>query len=260
MILRGNVFSKTLNIDTGITIVTPSEITQKEPYKSIYLLHGLLGNHNSWVDYSMLADYASTGKSIFIMPEVARSFYSNMKHGFRYFDYVSQELPNICKSVFNISTKREDNAIMGYSMGGYGALKIALSYPEKYSFCGAFASSCLFLEPFFDKVRHNINDPAIIKMFGKPLLDDFLAIWGNDLVLKPEDNIIGLLDRIKKPQHLPKLFLTCGLEDFFFPDNKTFALKLEEKSINHEFHNWTGNHTYSFFNESLKLALEDLNW
>lgn len=263
MILRGNVFSKILGMDTGISIVTPNEVTQQKPYNVIYLLHGLFGNHNTWIDYSMLTDYACRGKAIFIMPEVARSFYCNMQSGFRYFDYITQELPSICKNMFNISTKREDTAIMGGSMGGYGALKIALSNPEQYSYCGAFASSCLFLEAFFDKIRNNFDTPdnrQLIENVGPQIIDDFITIFGADLVLKPEDNIISLLTNIEKHQQTPQLFLTCGTEDAFYTDHQAFIHKLNHTSLNYQFEDWLENHTFSFFNESLRRALNHLAW
>lgn len=56
MRMHGTVFSQTLQMDTGLSIVTPN-ILRKE-YKVAYLLHGLCGNHQSWIDYSNLAEYA----------------------------------------------------------------------------------------------------------------------------------------------------------------------------------------------------------
>jgi S-formylglutathione hydrolase FrmB len=125
MILRGNVFSKILEMDTGITIVTPNDFKMDGTYKVVYLLHGACGNNGTWADYSMLPVYANHGKTIYVLPEVARSFYTDMKYGFKYFSYITEELPNICKTVFNISADREDTAIIGGSMGGYGALNCA---------------------------------------------------------------------------------------------------------------------------------------
>ena len=61
-----------------------------------------------------------------------------MKYGLPYFSYLTEELPTICKSIFRISADREHTAVMGGSMGGYGALKCALSKPEQYGMCAAF--------------------------------------------------------------------------------------------------------------------------
>lgn len=50
MKLNGNVFSKVLDIDTGITIVTPNDLKLDGSYKAVYLLHGLCDNHRNWLD------------------------------------------------------------------------------------------------------------------------------------------------------------------------------------------------------------------
>ena len=76
-----------------------------------------------------------------------------MKYGLKYFSYITEELFKICKNIFNISSKREDTAIMGASMGGYGALKCALSKPEQYGFCGAFSPAFLFLKDYLNYER-----------------------------------------------------------------------------------------------------------
>ena len=135
MRLSGTVYSETLGMDTGITVVTPNRIQSGEEYNVVYLLHGLCGNHKTWLDYSMLSMYAIGRKSVYILPEVARSFYTDMKYGLPYFSYLTEELPTICKSIFRISADREHTAVMGGSMGGYGAPKCALSKPEHSMEC-----------------------------------------------------------------------------------------------------------------------------
>lgn len=111
MRLSGSVYSKILDMDTGLTIVTPNKLREGK-YKVVYLLHGLCGNDRSWLDYSMLPAYAAKGDTVYVMPDAGRSFYSNMKYGFDYQRYVTEELPVICRNMFNISAAREDTGIM----------------------------------------------------------------------------------------------------------------------------------------------------
>ena len=76
------------------------------------------------------------------MPEVQRSFYTTGKVGIDYFHYVADELPAICGKWFHLDQRRENTFIAGESMGGYGAVKIALNRPEKRQFsCGKFIRS-----------------------------------------------------------------------------------------------------------------------
>ena len=74
------------------------------------------------------------------MPEVNRSFYTDMAYGPEYFTYITEELPGLCESMFHISTSSEDRYIAGMSMGGYGCLKAALSHPECYTGCAAISA------------------------------------------------------------------------------------------------------------------------
>ena len=66
------------------------------------------------------------------MPEVQRSFYTTGKVGIDYFHYVADELPAICGKWFHLDQRRENTFIAGESMGGYGAVKIALNRPGRY--------------------------------------------------------------------------------------------------------------------------------
>ncbi len=101
MILKGNLFSQKLEMETSLSILIPDNTSEK-PFRVVYLLHGLCGRSGDWIDYTMLPVYAQKYNVLFIMPEVARSFYSDMKIGMNYFSYITKELPQICKSNFNI--------------------------------------------------------------------------------------------------------------------------------------------------------------
>ena len=250
MRLSGVVFSKTLGMDTGITIVTPREV--KEQYNTVYLLHGLRGDNRTWLDRSMLSVYASKRNSIYVLPSVQRSFYTNMKYGFDYFTYITEELPEICKSVFNISSKRKNTAIMGYSMGGYGALMCALSKPEQYGKCAAFSTGGLFLKQYLDEFRKNGVSENIKNTFGR--LDiDFKSIFGENYEYRPE---LDLTELLKKNEQKPELFLTCGKDDFFYNDHISFCKVLNTLDIPHTFEELDGEHDFICFNEALKRAIE----
>ena len=70
------------------------------------------------------------------MPEVGRYWYTDTSNGEKYFTFITEELPTMCRGCFKgMSDKREDNLIAGNSMGGYGAVKAALHHPDKYFGC-----------------------------------------------------------------------------------------------------------------------------
>ncbi len=251
MRLHGTVFSQTLQMDTGLTIVTPNVL--QEHYRVAYLLHGLYGNHQSWLDYSMLAAYAAEGRTIYIMPEAGRSFYSDMAYGFAYFTYISEELPEICKSIFHISAQPEDTVIMGASMGGYGALRCALSHPGRFGKCAAFSAACLDLRSGLAALRES-GGQAFAAAFGTQLLQDFRAIFGERYDWKPEYDVLTLAKSLP-PEQLPTLYLTCGTEDGFYPDHLRFCEALREAGTPFTFDSWQDSHSFACFDRALRQAI-----
>src|SRR4030095_358208 len=77
--------------------------------------------------------YAAARNLAVIMPAVDRSFYQNMERGARYWDFLSEELPDIFRQFFPLSSKRDDTFAAGLSMGGYGALRLGLAKPEQFA-------------------------------------------------------------------------------------------------------------------------------
>ena len=256
MILRGNVFSKILEMETGITIVTPNDFVADHPYQVVYLLHGLCGRNGDWADYTMLPVYANEYHIIFIMPEVARSFYTDMKYGLKYFTYITEELPTICKSIFNISAKREDTAVIGASMGGYGALKCALSKPEQYGYCCAFSSACLFLKEYLDSQRTQGDMKEFKAAYGEQLFTDFQSAFGEQLKLSPQDAIFELAKKGNEQPIKPRIYCTCGTEDYLKEDNAKFCDEMKKLDFDFTYEEWPGIHDWYFFNEALKKALK----
>lgn len=246
MILRGSVFSQTLQMNTGITVVMPQQLKPEGGYRVVYLLHGLCGESEDFVNYTMLPAYAWDYDAVFIMPEVQRSFYTDMKYGLKYFTYVIEELPQICQSVFKISAKREDTFIMGCSMGGYGALKCALTKPEQYAGCCSFSAPCLFLKEGMDAERGNEH----------LIVEDFRAIFGDDLEWKPEYEILELAKRVEVQKEKPFIYSYCGIQDDLRGINVRFKDEMNKLNFNFSYEEWEGCHNWKFFNEALGKALK----
>lgn len=222
MILRGTVFSQTMEMDSGITVIAPNDFTGRAPYRIAYLLHGRSGNSDSWADYSMLPFYALSGKTVYVLPEVGRSMYADMRYGLQYFTYVADELPALVGRLFNISSKREDTAVIGASMGGYGALKIALSRPDRFGMCGAISSACLFLREGLEQMRQGRGNPEFVAMLGQKTFDDFDAAFGEDLAYSPEMDVVALADTVADAADKPEMYAACGTNDPFLQDNRRY--------------------------------------
>ncbi|MDR1218535.1 MAG: acetylesterase [Treponema sp.] len=262
MILQGSIFSETLNMSVGLSVFFPEKLQKRNVCRTVYLLHGLHGDNGTWLYNTMLPVIAKNTDSVFIMPEVGRSFYADMKRGYRYFTYVSEELPEICKRNFNISTKREDTAVMGCSMGGYGALKLALSKPDRYGFCGAISPACLFLDELLYKLRKEWERYSQTGREAASIIRDFKAIFGDDFQYDSGDVILELARNAEKAPEKPKIYMACGTDDDLLADNRRFAEEMKRPDFDCMdclYEEWTGAHDWKFFNEALAKALQMWN-
>ncbi len=190
----------------------------------------------------MLPLFSSEHNVVFIMPETQRCWYTDMKYGPNYFTYIADELPKICKQLFNISAKREDTAVMGLSMGGYGALKCALSRPEQYSVCCAFSSGC--------NLGKYLKDPNC------SFLHEMKACFGEDLVFPEEADLYRLAEKCIKSPEVPQFHMTCGLQDELLEDNHKLRDHMKNLGYPLEYQEWEGIHDWYFWNTSLKMMLD----
>ena len=107
--------------------------------KVLYLLHGLSDDASAWQRYTSIETLAAAYGLVVVMPSVGRSFYIDQPNGQKYFTYLTEELPHYLADVFDLAPRREDTLIAGNSMGGYGAIKAAFCYPERYRAAASFS-------------------------------------------------------------------------------------------------------------------------
>ncbi|MBR5322716.1 MAG: esterase family protein [Clostridia bacterium] len=246
-------YSKALGQHVTLNVILP-EISKSHEgvgspegeYKTLYLLHGLTDDCNAWLRNTPIERYAKKYKIAVVMPSVARSWYANTPYGVNYFTFVAKELPEVCRSYFKgISAKRKNNFIAGLSMGGYGALKTALTYPEDFAGCASLSGS-------LDITRK--GRPTNIKEwrgnFGFDL-PDALALEGS------ENDIYALARKlIKKNASFPKLFLWCGSDDVIIKFNRDYSQFLTENNIPHVFKESEGDHTWKWWDLHIQDVLE----
>ncbi len=242
-------YSNVLGMQTEVAVIIPQgantgEIgvdnnTRPGPYKCLYLLHGLSDDHTIWMRRTAIERYASNYGICVVMPRADKSFYTDMKYGMKYYTHIAKEIPQIIREFFNVSAKREDNYVAGLSMGGYGALKIALR--ECDSFCmGAGLSPCSDMK-------------ALVKTGG--FEEVIFPVFGEDYYIKDEDDILWLLDEKKDDPNRPALFVGIGTEDFLYQNN--FALREKMKGLDYDFtyREGPGVHNWDFWDEYIKHVL-----
>ena len=124
-------FSNELQMETALDAIIPRSCAR--PCPVLYLLHGCSDDHTIWQRRTAIERYADPLGLAVIMPGVARSFFTDMASGPRYYSFVSEELPGLVRGWFPVSRLRRDTYVAGLSMGGYGAFKLAMRHPENYA-------------------------------------------------------------------------------------------------------------------------------
>ena len=240
-LLRVEYASKVLEMNTSFQVVLPDEGDLKDA-KVVYLLHGLTDNCTGWTRYSSCERYAREHGVALIIPEVQRSFYIDGVYGLNYFTYVSQELPQIVHRMFGLSLEKGKNYVMGLSMGGYGALKCALTYPDRYAGCGSFSG--------VTDLKRYAASPAISL---KPR--EFTALLGPEHVISRENDLFALAAQVSD---IPPIYLSCGEQDAHYDANNSFAAHLESLGATYRYDHRPGNHSWDFWDQSLQDCMNYL--
>jgi S-formylglutathione hydrolase FrmB len=123
----------------------------------LYLLHGLSDDHTAWSRYTSIGRYAEAAGLAVVMPAVHRSFYANESAGHRYWDFVSEELPEVVRTFFQVSDRSEDTFVAGLSMGGYGAVRLALTFPGRYAAAASMSGALDIVRAMADPSRTELS-------------------------------------------------------------------------------------------------------
>ena len=220
-------------------------------YSVVYLLHGLTGHYVNWTDKTKLVEYAANHEFIIVTPEGDNGWYSDSVSipNDKYESYIVKELIPEIDSKYHTFADRDHRFVAGLSMGGYGALKFGLKYPELFSLVGSF-SGALGATGFTEK-NAGVN-------IGK----------GIDAIFGPEDsdsrksNDIFKIIREMTPEKvkgLPYIYQSCGTEDFLIQNNRDYLKLLNDMKVPHEYREHPGIHDWVFWDDQVRefLAVAD---
>lgn len=211
--------------------------------KVLYLLHGLSDDASAWQRYTTIETLADDYGLVVVMPSAGRSFYIDQPNGQNYFSYLMEELPQYLSDVFDLAPRREDTLIAGVSMGGYGAFKAALLFPERFFVAASLSGflSLKFLEAYPDDPRQ--------KEFTY-LLGDLSKLSGSD-----HDPAVWLKKAANNPFALPRLYIACGRQDDLYPLNRIFQAECLKLGINLDYHEEDAGHEWLFWDAQIRKFL-----
>jgi putative tributyrin esterase len=250
-LLRCDVFSDALSLSTSLTVILPQPTqTQigmtgdagEDPPPVLYLLHGLSDDDTIWLRRTSIERYVAPLGLAVVMPQVHRSFYTDEAYGGRYWTFVSDELPELVSRFFRVSQQREDTFVAGLSMGGYGALKLALRQPERFA-KAATLSGALDLAYIDDWDKR----PHMARLIERVFADRPVAGTGDDLL-----HLLETAD----PAELPELMLRCGSEDHLVAQNERFVAACAENRVRLDAAFTPGAHEWSYWDREIQTVLE----
>lgn len=253
--LQSRLIGKTLPYN--VILPRDYQTSPRSRYPVLYLLHGFSGHYSDWVARSNLADYAAEYRMIVVTPEGNDGWYTDSAGtaADKYESYILQELiPDVDRRFRTIQT-RYARGIAGLSMGGYGALKFGLKYPDRFAFAGSLSGAVETASWTEDDLKDL-----------KAIRDSVFGVFGPVGSETRKRNDLVEITRGLTPARvagLPYLYLDCGTEDFLVDMNQRFAALLREKKIPHEYRELPGNHNWEYWDqqvrEVLKIAAEKMH-
>lgn len=257
--LKLNHFSKMLATHTDVEVLIPNmadneaylcsdlnEVYGHREYPVLYLLHGALEDHSSWIRRTNIESYAEEAGVMVVMPSAHNSFYTDALLGDRYYSYIARELPLFIESFLPVKKGRENTFIAGPSMGGYGAVVLALKEPGRF---GAFA--CL----------SGAVDPGKLEPMMKDMGFDFfrydLIFGGSDKVKGSTADPFALAKQVKGDK--PEAYIYCGEQDSAnYVMNSELYAELLGNGFNAEFKGSEGGHDWKYWDGAIADFLKKI--
>jgi S-formylglutathione hydrolase FrmB len=274
----------------------PSYATsERRRYPLVVYLHGLWGNETNWVTLGAINAALDSlveqqgAEFVVAMPDGDDGWYTTWnslgdvgacRREFKdrdgdtvdtycvpwlhYDDYIARDVVGEVQRRYRTDARREKRAIAGLSMGGYGAVTLALAYPDVFS---AAASHSGVLSPLYDggkpfsaPARYASSIERLQTAFGPrfwPLIapafgPDTAAWWSRD----PARRARSLWQRDRR--RMPALFLDIGTEDGLLEQNRAFRHELITLGVPHEYHEWPGEHDWPYWKRHVHESLRFL--
>ncbi len=213
---------------------------ESKDFKTLYLLHGLLGSSMDWISGTCIQRWAEERELAVVMPSGENSFYfDHVLPNNAYGRFIGQELPAMMRKTFPLSEKREDTFIGGLSMGGYGAIHNGLKYCDTFS--------------------HIIALSSAIHMFqedGDGFYQELACFGDRKEAEKTDLNPKVAFENAQRKGLAPDIYMACGTEDDLLGVNRELKTFLEERGAELTYVEVSGRHDWDFWNGQIYEALK----
>ncbi|MBQ8304847.1 MAG: acetylesterase [Blautia sp.] len=248
-LLQVNYLSKALFRTVPVNVILPVDrfdadrncyLNGKDrKYKTLYLLHGLLGNYTDWVSRTRIQMWAEKKNLAVVMPSGDNAFYFNSRTPWNdYGTFIGEELVEITRRMFPLSEKREDTFIAGLSMGGFGALRNGIVYSETFSHVAGLSSALHIFEDTSEEANNG-------------LFDDKEAAAATD-----KNPWVAVEEMLTEKRRTPKFYMACGTRDDLMPVSVAFRDLLREKGMEVTWDEEDYGHDWDFWDSQIRKVLD----
>src|SRR5450759_1140378 len=234
-----STYSPSMKKTIKAVVITPDDYASAKALPVVYLLHGHSGNYSDWVIKAKGFEKAvDLYEIIIVCPDGNNSWYwdSPVDPNYKYETYVSTELVSWIDSKYKTIKDRKGRAITGLSMGGHGALYLAIKHQDVFGAAGSMSGG-VDIRPF-------PNNWDMSRQLGT--YAEQPERWEKNTVI----NMLNLLT----PNSLA-IIIDCGTDDFFFKVNENLHRQLMYRNIPHDYITRPGAHTWPYWTNAVKYQL-----
>lgn len=244
-VISKSLYSKLLKKDVTYNIALPATYgSDTRKYPVIYLLHGAWGSFDDWNKRTAVAAYTLATDFIVIMPDSnGNSWYNNSPGAGAVESFITDELRKDVEKNFRTISSRAGRALVGLSMGGYGAIHLATEHNQLYCAAASLSGAVGWGTATFDK--------NLLTMAKDLYPTDTDAKYQQDSLLP------SILQHLKNGVYEgPSLYFDCGKEDFLIKSNQDLEVSLLSKNIPHEYSEFDGAHTWTYWDGHIRDAFQ----
>lgn len=235
-----SVPSRVMGKNVDVNVITPDS---EGRHPVVYLLHGWGGGCDNWLGVKPeIKRIADERDMIIVIPSGENSWYwdSPVNPALQYETFTAKELVKYIDDNFPTLPSRDKRAITGYSMGGQGALWLAMRHPDTFGAVGSLSGG-VDIRPFPNN-------------------------WNMKDAIGPKSKYPERWEQYALPNHIDDfakanlaIIISCGSDDFFFEVNEEFHKALKKAGVKHHFIDSPGVHDSKYWNELTDYQLEFFN-
>ncbi|MCU0452997.1 MAG: esterase family protein [Bacteroidetes bacterium] len=246
--VQDSLFAPALGRSMRYVVALPAGHDTSRSWPGIILLHGFSGLETDWSTFTPLTEMVAGLPLVVVMPEGNSAWYVNSTTvpGEQYEDYIMRDLRRTIARRYGVDTTRL--SIGGLSMGGYGALTLALRHPRMFQFVAPFSSSLdIPMDiPLLEQHGRQGMRPELERAFGPTLS----AAWTahDPFTLASSIDTAGA----------PYFYIGTGIQDEFrerLSYHRRFIEVLRQRGFRYEYHESPGRHNWPYWSTALRGAL-----